>query len=480
MRSIDSSRTLIKSCITKKLSAINGVSSITFVGSFEHADTFSAISDIDIIVIIEKLNESLFREIEFAAGSVTGHDCGMPGYNVKLNTTFGPLKFNDENTIVFHLMIYDIEGHRKHVNESPFTCFDWEQYNATFGENLSDIYPVGALQLNDIVGTRRSLESYTSDLKNSIISFRKYIFSGDQVIEQRETYYMDDRHKKEYAYHIIKFLMLNLLKIVKQENKRYSDTELAKNFLDVGSIFEKHIHLFLELSAWKNNITQEPHTIFERLESFILELNDWFKTIELSLPRLVFFRHAKTVMNDGSFLGIGRDPDILPVQEDEIPPQEFDLVLTSILSRTILTGRLLKSSQQMTDPLLNEIDYGLAEGLTINELKDQFPYIIKDWSNFEDPPFPEGESQADVATRLDKFIMKMLSAPGRKNTAIVTHNVIIRALLGKIFHVPMHKWHHLNPTHLESIVFRVFKGILIPELEAEQRIRYRDQIVRWQ
>ena len=54
--------------------------------------------------------------------------------------TFGPLKFNDDKTIVFHIMIYDIEGHRKHVLESPFTCLDWEYYPAIYGKNLSEIY----------------------------------------------------------------------------------------------------------------------------------------------------------------------------------------------------------------------------------------------------------------------------------------------------------------------------------------------------
>ena len=38
-----------------------------------------------------------------------------------------PLKFDDEDTLVFHLMIYDVESHINHVIQSPFTCFDWER-----------------------------------------------------------------------------------------------------------------------------------------------------------------------------------------------------------------------------------------------------------------------------------------------------------------------------------------------------------------
>ena len=41
-------------------------------------------------------------------------------------------------------MIYDIKGHQNHVNESPFTCYDWERSNDFVGLHLKQIFPVGS------------------------------------------------------------------------------------------------------------------------------------------------------------------------------------------------------------------------------------------------------------------------------------------------------------------------------------------------
>mgnify|MGYP000993565517 CR=1 FL=1 len=107
MLNINPLKVQIKTVIVNKLAPIEGLSSITFVGSFESSTDISLISDIDIIVIVDELSEIKFREIEKAAGSIKGVDIGLDDYKIKLNMTFGPLKFNNENTVIFHIMVYD-------------------------------------------------------------------------------------------------------------------------------------------------------------------------------------------------------------------------------------------------------------------------------------------------------------------------------------------------------------------------------------
>jgi hypothetical protein len=196
MLNINSLKEQIKKVIVNKLVSIDGLNSITFVGSFESSMDISLISDIDIIVIVDELSGPKFREIEIAASSIKGIDIGLEDYSVKLNLTFGPLKFNNEKSIVFHIMVYDIQGHRKHVLESPFTCLDWEFFPAIYGKNLSDIYPASGVQLKDLVGSRRGLEAYLDDLKNQVISYRVYDFSTDPYSEKKYTFRLDDIHQK--------------------------------------------------------------------------------------------------------------------------------------------------------------------------------------------------------------------------------------------------------------------------------------------
>ena len=128
--------------------------SVTIVGSFHTKDDMSAISDIDTIVIVNKLNKLLYHQIIDFFKSISLDQFGFNDYEVIVNPTFGPLKFNQENSLVFHVMIYDIEGHRKHVIDSPFTCFEWQQFPPLIGKSLFEIYPSTALALDDIAGSR--------------------------------------------------------------------------------------------------------------------------------------------------------------------------------------------------------------------------------------------------------------------------------------------------------------------------------------
>jgi len=472
MKNIEDIKVQIKKTIVKSISEVKSVISITFVGSFESATDLRLISDIDIIVIVDHLTLPVFKEIEEKASNIKGEDIFLPEYQIKLNLSFGPLKFNDEKTAVFHLMIYDVEGHRKHVIESPFTCLDWEFFLAVFGKNLKEIYSAKGVQIEDLIGTRRGMEAYLDDLKSQKISFRAYDFSTNPITEKKFTYDMDERHQKEYAYHVIKFLMLNLIKIIRQTNKRFSAQEMAEGFGQLDPSFEKHTQFFLALHFWKYDQQLEPQLIFEQLEEFIQDLSIWYKNLNEILPTLSFIRHGKTPLNDGSFLGVGRNPDILPLESNEIPMDEFDFVYTGTLQRTISTGLALKGGNKIQEPLLNEINYGSVEGLMYPELAEKFPELLEAWGRKEDPKFPDGgESQQDVAERLEKFIVKIRP---ENRVAIVTHNVVIRALIGKALDLPIHAWFKLNPGHVEKHNFRFFENKLIPALTKDQRIRYKD------
>jgi len=472
MKNIEEIKFQIKKTLAECISEVKSVISITFVGSFESAADLRLISDIDIIVIVDQLTEPVFNEIEKNAGRIKGEDIFLPGYQIKLNMSFGPLKFNDEKTAVFHLMIYDVAGHRKHVIESPFTCLDWEYFPATFGKNLKDIDSANGVQLEDLIGTRRGMEAYLDDLTSGQISYRAYEFSDGAVVEKRHTHNMDDRHQKEYAYHVIKFLMLNLIKIIRQSNQRFSTQELIEEFCQLNPEFKSHTEFFLALHRWKYQQESEPRLIFNRLEVFIKELSIWYENLTNSLPTISFIRHGKTPLNDGSFLGVGRNPDIVPLDPKEIPMEAFDSVYTGTLQRTISTGAALQTSNKIQDALLNEINYGSAEGLLFPELAEKFPDLVEAWERKQDPKFPGGgESQQDVAERLVKFISTIKP---ENNVAVVTHNVVIRALIGKALDLPMHDWFKLNPGHLEKHNFRIFQNGLIPALSKEQRIRYKD------
>ena len=471
MLNINPLKDQIKCEIVNKISPIEGVCSITFVGSFESSTEISLISDIDIIVVVNEISEAKFYEIRVAASLIKGVDIGLDDYSIMLNMSFGPLKFSEDKIVVFHIMVYDILGHRKHVLESPFTCLDWEFFPAIYGKNLSEIYPASGVQFEDLVGSRRGLEAYLDDITEKVITYREYDFTTEPYSEKIQTYQIDDRHQKEYAYHIIKFLQLNLIKILFQVNNRYTISELTEIFGSLSPIFYNHTMFLVELHNWKYENAKEPDNIFVRLEDFIKDLKVWINN--LALPKLCFLRHGKTEFNDGCFLGIRRDPSIIKPMDIDCD-DFFDIVYTGTLKRTIETGELLNSNKICQDELLNEIDYGDAEGLTLEQLMDRFPDVVQSWQNNEDPKFPNGESQSDVSIRLQIFFNKDFM---KSKTAIVTHNVVLRVLLGDLYKQPVYNWHKMNPSHLDAHHFLLFNNVLIPRFSKEQRAKYKDELV---
>jgi alpha-ribazole phosphatase len=479
MKDFDVIRKKIKQAVVSRISAVKEVCSITFVGSFVNTGKITSVSDVDIIVITDQLNESVFRSVERRALEISGAECGLSHFRVRLNMSFGPLKFNDPDTIVLHLMVYDRAGHRKHVIESPFTCCDWEYHIPDYGIPLSGIYPARPLQFDDLIGTRRSLESYLEDLHKGVITYRYYSFEKG-ITEVKATYQIDDRHRKEYAYHVVKYLMLNLQKILYQQNCRFTDKELAQVFSKHDPLFNVHAGFFLELSDWKRQGETEPQNIIARAEEFIKVLGSWFIQVKESLPSVTFYRHGKTPLNDGCFLGIGRDPSILPVDPESVPAELYDAGFSSKMKRGMESLELLQCKTREATELLNEIDYGDAEGLSFIQLKQRYPDVVDGWQRRDDPPFPNGENQADVARRLQQFLSGMIMNSDHGKIAVITHNVVLRCLLGQCFNADTVDWFLLQPGHFEAIRFRLYNGKLIPDLSDEQRVRYKDQLIRWQ
>lgn len=478
MSDISKIKKSIANIIKKKVDNIDEIISATIVGSFNIKKDISSISDIDIIVIVNKLDKISFDKIIKSFKNIKGSECHLPDYTIKINSTFGPLKFNSENNIVFHLMIYDVEGHRKHVIESPFTCYDWQLYKATKGIDLKDLYPSNSLQLNDLIKSRRGLLSYIDDLEKKVITYREYQFKNGEVFEIKKSKEIDKKHKNEYAYHVLKFLMINILKILCQQNKIYDDKEIALKFKKIDTRFKGLANFYTELSNWKNNQNNKVVNITKFTELYIKQIDEWYTSLISELPKLTIVRHGKTKLNDGTFLGIHRNPDI--TDKIKINTEEYDCCYTGTLKRTISTGKLLNAKKYKKNDLINEINYGDAEGLTLEELQKKYPKLISDWSNKKDSKFPKGENLKNVENRLTKFlnlIFKEIKVNSK--TAIVSHNVVIRILLKMFFKTDLSLSYLFNPAHLETIQFRLYKKIIIPELSNEQRIKFREQNIQW-
>ncbi|KAK9436705.1 fructose-2,6-bisphosphatase [Metarhizium brunneum] len=102
-------------------------------------------------------------------------------------------------------------------------------------------------------------------------------------------------------------------------------------------------------------------------------------------------------------------------------------VWTSTLKRTIATARFLPLHyNQLQWKALDELDSGVCDGLTYQEIKDRFPedFAARDEDKYN-YRYRGGESYRDVVIRLEPIIMELERS---EDILIVTHQAVLRCI----------------------------------------------------
>ena len=465
-----------KKIINKILSVVSGrnyIISTTIVGSFVSSRNIEGISDVDIIIIVDKLTQDIFEEINNSFQKIRSQQIGLDNFEILINNTFGPLKFDNGKNIVFHLMIYDIEGHVEHVEKSPFTCYSWENFKPIYGISLREVYPVLNLQLTDIIKSRRGILSYINDIDNGIITYRKYSFLGPNPVTVKDKFKLDLKHRLEYSYHITYNLLNNLYKIISREKNPLDEVKLISFYSKFEMFHNYNIEFFKELFLWKRKGFSNPKNEMVKTKLFI---NDFFSFLEMIKSSGIiksFKRHEKTKLNDGTFLGVNRDPSIIKTSRN-ISQYKYQIGYCSELKRSKETIRKYNTNKIITSSLLNEINYGKAEGMDVHQFKGKFPNIITSWENNEDPRFPDGENQNDVLIRVRRFLNQTLVK--NKNCLIITHLVVLRMILYHYLVLDFFNLYKIKINHSEGFDVLNFNEFQSIEIENETRKSIRKQL----
>ena len=85
----------IYSEILRIVSRKNYIISTSIVGSFVSSPGIEGISDIDIVIIVDKLTQSIFEEINYSFQQIKNSEIGLNDFEIFINNTFGPLKFDN-------------------------------------------------------------------------------------------------------------------------------------------------------------------------------------------------------------------------------------------------------------------------------------------------------------------------------------------------------------------------------------------------
>lgn len=162
----------------------------------------------------------------------------------------------------------------------------------------------------------------------------------------------------------------------------------------------------------------------------------------MSETRILLVRHPETQANvSGRWVGRGNAPytalgelqvEAVVARLIEFAPDE---IRSSPLFRAHEPARRAAAALGLdhhVDERLNELDFGAAEGLTIQEAKARG--IAFDFKAWDKPVAPGGESRADIMARTAEALDDAIASGAR--VALVTHGGVFRSGLVHLLGLP--------------------------------------------
>ncbi|ADB19213.1 Phosphoglycerate mutase [Pirellula staleyi DSM 6068] len=470
------------------------VVSATITGSFDSARSLDAIADIDVVVVVEPLTTTTFQKCREHFSRALADVVEQHGLSLVVNDTLGPRKLDAPGTAVLHLMMYSPDSHRDHVLASPLTCFDWQRSRRWFKNSLAEIFPCPLLQPRHLAQARRGAGDYLADLAAGELSFRRIEFVDQRLLEVPCRQPMTMRDRLEFGYHVMKFLMLNFLKLIARQNLALTAQEISERyFREMPAHRELLEPLFLELTRRKTirDFAALPEQCQSLLELFLQTFQQQFaEEFQQKARSFWWFRHAATPLSRGPRRFVG-STDLSIDEQQPSPPVAWKQVpwsdvtwISSPLRRATESIELLRRTYPespafiSTDERLRELNYGACEGLTVDATRQQFPELFDAWTRGEDPAFPGGDCTADLETRLDAFVTE-LTESSISHGVIATHQGVLRVLLARHLGIARADAFRLEIPHLYPIEMMVtprYGSFVNLSQELEPRLFARD---RW-
>lgn len=171
--------------------------------------------------------------------------------------------------------------------------------------------------------------------------------------------------------------------------------------------------------------------------------------------KVFLIRHGETEWNKlGKFQG-STDIDLSKegiLQAKRVSKRfngNFDYIYTSPLKRALKTARII-SNKEGIEPIvaegLTEINFGDWEGLTIKEIKNNFPEEFNNWRNDDvEAPLCGGDLSIKKASiRAKNAVEEIVERHKGKKIIIVAHGGIIKAALVGLLKWNMTMYHKIT------------------------------------
>ena len=125
-------------------------------------------------------------------------------------------------------------------------------------------------------------------------------------------------------------------------------------------------------------------------------------------------------------------------------------IYVSPLRRAVESARAIapeRVEEFRLEAALREIDFGSWDNLTFDEIQAvAAPEMLQVWAETpEKMQFPQGESFAGFAARVDDFWAKLIQDDTAQSAALVTHGGVIMRILSTLRGIPVCRQHEVLP-----------------------------------
>jgi broad specificity phosphatase PhoE len=171
------------------------------------------------------------------------------------------------------------------------------------------------------------------------------------------------------------------------------------------------------------------------------------------VTRMLLVRHGET---DGNAEGRSQGRRDVPLNErgraqaasvgNLVASMSPVAVYSSTASRARETATAIAvrlDLEVLADERLVEVDHGLLDGLTGEQMREQYGDFVRRWRE-EDPtdiPIPGGESLGEAQRRMLAAIDGIRGMHGGETVAVVSHNLALHTLICHALGVPLRAWH---------------------------------------
>ncbi|WDV44808.1 histidine phosphatase family protein [Clostridiaceae bacterium M8S5] len=163
--------------------------------------------------------------------------------------------------------------------------------------------------------------------------------------------------------------------------------------------------------------------------------------------KLILVRHIETKANyEQKYIGhthsqiTQRGYEQIEKLVKKLKKYEFDNVYTSPMYRAKAIGeRLAVDKELIQDDRLKELNFGVFEGLSYKQAKEQYKDIWNNWTNdYINYTLPKGENLLNLQYRVEDFVKSLKEGIH----LIITHGGVIQSFLTYLLGIDIDKrWH---------------------------------------